>query len=188
MTSEILVYNKTKFAVSKKLIRETILRALNLLKLKQPVEMAVLVVGDKEIRRLNKVWRRKDRVANVLSFPHMTKTEFKRFKRLNVLPSNFGSGSRKLANSVTHHDELRSRFDLQPKFMIPLGQILISPSQISPEAGRDRKKFDRELIKLLIHGLLHLLGYDHETRRQEIQMLKKENELLKRLKILNSKF
>lgn len=171
MASEILVYNKTKFAVSKKLIRETIIRALNLLKLK-PVEMAVLIVGANEIRRLNKVWRRKDKATNVLSFPQMTKSELKRFKRLNVLSSNFGSVSRK-----------SGKFDLRPKFVISLGQILISPSQISPKVGKDRKNFDRELIKLLVHGLLHLLGYDHETRRQEIRMLKKENELLTKIKV-----
>ncbi len=170
MTSEILIYNKTKFAVSKKLICGTILGALNLLKLKQPVEMAVLIVGDKEIRRLNRVWRRKDRATNVLSFPQMTKTELKK-------TVNFGSGSRK-----------SGKVDLQSKSVISLGQILIDPHQILPGIKKNRKDFEKELVKLVVHGLLHLLGYDHETRRQEIRMLKKEKELLKRLKILNSKF
>lgn len=182
MTSEILIYNRTRFVVSKKLIRETILESLNILKLKRPVEMAVLVVGEKEIRQLNRVWRHKDRTTNVLAFPQITETELKKFKRLNVLSSNSGSGSRKLANPLIYRDELLNKFDFQTKNMIPLGQILINPRQILSEIGKNQKNFNRELGKLLVHGLLHLLGHGHKTRRQEIRMLKKENELLKKLK------
>ncbi|MBI2635121.1 MAG: rRNA maturation RNase YbeY [Parcubacteria group bacterium] len=68
MKNEILVYNKTKRRVPEKLIKLIISGALKFLKLKQPVEMAVLVLSGVEIKRLNKVWRGKNNIPDELSF------------------------------------------------------------------------------------------------------------------------
>jgi len=68
MKHEILVYNKTRRRVPEKLIKSVILKALQFLKIKQPVELAVLFLGQAEIRKLNKVWRKKNEVPDELSF------------------------------------------------------------------------------------------------------------------------
>lgn len=68
MKHEVLIYNKTSRRVSEKLIRSVILGALQFLKLKQPVELAVLVVDKREMKRLNKTWRKKNYIPDELSF------------------------------------------------------------------------------------------------------------------------
>lgn len=46
-----------------------------------------------------------------------------------------------------------------------LGEIVVSPEVAARQAGSCGEDPARELRKLLVHGLLHLLGYDHETDR-----------------------
>ena len=131
MKHEVLVYNKTRERIPKKFIESVILRSLNFFlpsgdlpegeKLKQPVEMAVLVVDKKEIKRLNKIWRKKSYAPEELSF---------------------GLNSRQ-----------KEIFAKRKNKMLELGEIVISSEKI-----RDKKY----LATLLIHSLLHLLGYDHE--------------------------
>jgi rRNA maturation RNase YbeY len=62
-----------------------------------------------------------------------------------------------------------------------LGDIAISVPYAARQARRAGEPLDRELDRLLLHGFLHLLGYDHET--DEGQMDRLEGRLRKRLKI-----
>ena len=105
------------------------------------IELAILLVSDSAIRRLNKKYRHKDKPTDVLSFPMQDQ-----------------------------------RVVMKPPVSI-LGDIVISV----PTAKRDAKKkgisFEEELKFLLIHGFLHLLGYDHEiSDREERRMKRKEKE------------
>ena len=68
MKHEILIYNNTSQKISKKFIVQTVLKALQFLKLKQPAELAVLIVNGDEIKRLNKIWRKKNYTPDELSF------------------------------------------------------------------------------------------------------------------------
>ncbi|MBI4919776.1 rRNA maturation RNase YbeY [Candidatus Azambacteria bacterium] len=68
MNHEILIYNKTRHKAPKKFIKDLILKVLDFLELKQPVALAVLIVDKKEIKRLNKVWRKKNETPDELSF------------------------------------------------------------------------------------------------------------------------
>lgn len=68
MKHEILIYNKTRRRIPEKFIQKVIVRALGFLKLKQPIAMAVLVIGKKEIKQLNKIWRKKNETPDELSF------------------------------------------------------------------------------------------------------------------------
>ena len=68
MNHEILIYNKTHRKVPKKFISDIILRTFDFLKLKQPMELAVLIVSAKEISKLNKIWRKKNYTPDELSF------------------------------------------------------------------------------------------------------------------------
>jgi probable rRNA maturation factor len=60
-----------------------------------------------------------------------------------------------------------------------LGDIVISVPRTVIQAKNYGTTFDEELFRLLIHGLLHLIGYDHEKNRyQSLKMKEKERELL----------
>ncbi|HLS59604.1 MAG TPA: rRNA maturation RNase YbeY [Virgibacillus sp.] len=59
-----------------------------------------------------------------------------------------------------------------------LGDIVISLDQAKVQANEYGHSLERELGFLIIHGLLHLLGYDHMNEEQEEVMFKKQNELL----------
>ncbi|HMK55823.1 MAG TPA: rRNA maturation RNase YbeY [Dissulfurispiraceae bacterium] len=64
-----------------------------------------------------------------------------------------------------------------------LGDIVISPAQAARQAAESGNDFDSEMQRLLVHGLLHLIGYDHEIdRHNAMKMKKKEKELLDALK------
>lgn len=149
MSHEILVYNKTSKKVPRKVIKEIILLALNFLKLKQPVELAVLIVGAEEIKKLNIIWRHKNYTPDELSF---------------------GLNSRQNGKTVCRHAGLAKS---QNK-VLELGEMVINVDKIV-----DKKKFS----EILVHSLLHLLGYNHE--KSKVQAEKMENLEQKMLKYLN---
>jgi len=60
-----------------------------------------------------------------------------------------------------------------------LGDIIISVETAQRQADNLNHSMERELTVLLIHGLLHLSGYDHERERDNKIMRKREDELLK---------
>ena len=67
--------------------------------------------------------------------------------------------------------------EIQPSL---LGDVVISVDTASRQAQRRRHSLHEELQILLIHGILHLLGYDHEVSRSEaIRMHRKEREVMK---------
>src|SRR3989344_4527811 len=68
MKHEILFYNHPRRKVPEKFILDVILRTFDFLKLKQPAELAVLIVSADEIRKLNKIWRKKNYTPDELSF------------------------------------------------------------------------------------------------------------------------
>jgi probable rRNA maturation factor len=73
-------------------------------------------------------------------------------------------------------------FDSPPEGGTPnLGDIVISAEQSERQAKENKLTIDREIKQLILHGLLHLCGYDHETDNGE--MNKRELELRKKLKI-----
>ncbi|MBI2989013.1 MAG: rRNA maturation RNase YbeY [Deltaproteobacteria bacterium] len=52
-----------------------------------------------------------------------------------------------------------------------LGDVVISVEQAEKQAGERRKTLEQEIESLLIHGILHLLGYDHERSRKEAKIM-----------------
>jgi len=63
----------------------------------------------------------------------------------------------------------------------PLGDIVISVPYAKRQAHRRAQPGAREIDRLLLHGFLHLMGYDHETDRGEMNAL--EGRLRRRLRI-----
>jgi probable rRNA maturation factor len=114
-------------------------------------ELSLMVVGDRAIRRLNRDFRAKDQATDVLSFPQFEgKAELKALAR----------GGAKEAPPI------------------PIGDIVISIETASRQARELEQSAAARLRTLLIHGLLHLMGYDHERSAAEARrMFKREHEL-----------
>ena len=66
-----------------------------------------------------------------------------------------------------------------------LGDIVIAPAVLETEAIEQNKKLQDHWCHIFIHGLLHLLGYDHQDNQQAEEMENLEIKLLKKLNITN---
>lgn len=76
-------------------------------------------------------------------------------------------------------------FDTVPGDPLPpmLGDIALAFGTIVSEAGLEKKPFDHHLTHLIVHGLLHLLGHDHEDEEEAGEMEALERRILARLAI-----
>jgi len=66
-----------------------------------------------------------------------------------------------------------------------LGDIVISVDTARRHAVRYQNSFEYEIKKLIIHGILHLLGYDHKKKKEAEVMRAKESELLAQIESEN---
>jgi len=107
------------------------------------VELSLLVTDDETVRKLNQKYRGVDEPADVLSF---ALTE------------------RKLGSSP---------FITPPDGLLHLGEVVISYPQAVRQAEENNHKVEEEIALLVIHGILHLLGYEHDepARGQEMRAL-----------------
>lgn len=64
---------------------------------------------------------------------------------------------------------------------VQLGDVVISVDRALDQARRYRKTVESELLKLVAHGVLHLLGHDHETSKERTRMRNLENRYLRHL-------
>jgi probable rRNA maturation factor len=120
-------------------------------------EIAVRVVAPRESRELNRRWRGKDSPTNVLSFPA-------------TLDPATG----------------RSRRGIPAHTYLPLGDLVICADVVKREAVRDGKPVTSHWAHMVVHGALHLAGYDHETgTRERLRMERREIAVLKRFGIGN---
>lgn len=117
------------------------------------------------MRYLNRFYRGIDKTTDVLSFPQSSRAEGRKCKS---------------------PEDLRAyRF---PKGLQPyiLGDIVLNLDRIKKQAIENNVSFKDELRLMLVHGLLHLLGYDHERSERAARMMrKKEKSLINALKKLD---
>ena len=62
-----------------------------------------------------------------------------------------------------------------------MGDIIISYNYLDKPRSQDLKSFKKKVAKILIHGFLHLLGFDHKKNKDYYLMKKKENLIFKKL-------
>jgi len=98
---------------------------------KKEADLSIALVNQDRIRELNKKYKRKNRVTDVLAFP-----------------------DRELG----------------------LGEIVICPQEVKKNAKKFWETFETELARVLIHGLLHLLGYNHDKSGKFAEEMKKKEE------------
>lgn len=123
------------------------------------------IVSKFKIKALNKKLRSIDKVTDVLSFPNI---DFKR-------PSDFKGFIKKDVIDFSIMD-----IDTGTIF---LGDIVICYDVLIKQAKEYMHSVKREYAFLIVHSLLHLLGYDHIKSKDEKIMLKKQDTILNDLKI-----
>lgn len=117
-------------------------------------ELSVLLVNDRPMRALNRDYRGKNQATDVLSFPMYEGPP----------------------------EQVAIQWEKESGPQAVLGDVIISVETAFRQATENGVKPDEELALLLIHGLLHLLGHDHETGgRQAKTMARAEGELLAHL-------
>ncbi len=134
-----------------------------------PRSLTVALVTDAQMKRWNRAYRGKNRPTDVLSFPADVSQAEPATTRKHRQPRP-ARGAR-----ATHLSASRSASAY-------LGDIAIAPAVARRNAQRFGRAFDYEIRILILHGILHLLGYDHET--DSGQMERRENRLRRELGLL----
>lgn len=119
--------------------------------------ISISFVSQKKIKNLNKEHREIDKVTDVLSFP-----------MLNIV----------YPQKLREYEEERN-----PDGTLFLGDIVICPKIAKLQAKYYNHSKEREIGFLALHGLLHLLGYDHIEKDDEEIMTKTSEEILQSLNI-----
>ena len=119
----------------------------------------ILLVSEEEIQRLNREIRGKDAVTDVLSFP-----------ALDLIPE-----------TPILAEENEEALDEEDRLLI--GSIAICEKRAREQAEEYGHSFERELNFLAVHGVLHCLGYDHETDDMRAQMRAKEELVMKKMNL-----
>ena len=109
--------------------------------LNKKVSFTVLLSNNENIQKLNKLFRKKNKPTDILSFP-LT-------KKVKISKQTY------------------------------LGDIIISYNFINKPKSLNTKLFKEKVIKIFIHGFLHLLGFDHKKNKDYIKMLKEEGQIYK---------
>lgn len=127
-------------------------------------ELSLSLVTDDSIRALNRDHRNQDKPTDVLSFSQIEER------------GDSPAGSR--ANSTSPLAPLPAGEGNRVKNPLPLGDVVISVDTALAQARRYAVAPRERLRTLLIHGFLHLLGYDHERSRADARaMFAREREL-----------
>lgn len=114
-----------------------------------PVEVSVRLTGDSEIRTLNNTYRGRDAATNVLSF-------------------------------ALSDDDARPEIETPLMDGVPrlLGDVVVAFETCASEAEDQSKPLADHLHHMVVHGILHLLGYDHEIEDDAVVMETLERNIL----------
>ncbi len=115
--------------------------------------VGLVITGQEEIRKLNAAHQGEDRPTDVLAFP-MTPGPADE-ERLPDLPE----------------------FVLPPDGALHLGEVIISYPQAGIQARERGHPVEKEVLILVVHGILHLLGYDHDIPEREGTMQAREADI-----------
>ncbi|KIL09107.1 heat-shock protein [Clostridium botulinum] len=128
-----------------------------------PSEISLLFVDNEEIREINNETRNIDRATDVLSFPMLDYPEKKVFKEV-----------------YTENDFSEADFDGDD---LVIGDIVLSLERALEQSKEYNHSYEREASYLVVHSVLHLLGYDHMEEDDKVKMRKREEEILTALDI-----
>lgn len=119
------------------------------------VEIGLSITDDDTVRNLNRDYRGVDESTDVLSFA-LTEGDYGNDDPVFVMPPD-----------GLHH----------------LGEVVISYPRAVQQAVEHRRHSEDELAWLVVHGVLHLLGYDHDEPKRERQMRAMEKKVLSQVRL-----
>ena len=103
------------------------------------VRLTLMLSNNKNIKKLNKLFRNKNRPTDILSFPFS--------ENIKISKDTY------------------------------IGDIIVSYDYIYKSKSQNLKIFEKKIIKIFIHGFLHLLGFDHINNKDYKKMLKEEEKI-----------
>ena len=150
MKEQIGIYAEDEFRalVEGGRVRKVVRQVLKAEGVPSPYEVSLVFTDSETVRQLNREYRGVDEPTDVLAF--------------YMLPQKIADSS----------------FVLPPDGVTRLGEVIISYPQAVAQAREQGHSLERELALLVIHGILYLLGYDHEEPEEEHKMREREKELL----------
>ena len=147
-------------------VSQTLLKA----GIKQPVMLTLLITTDETIRNLNKRYRNQDKSTDVLSFP-----------LLEMPIVSAPADQLWMSSDVLHGEDFQTKrtFVTPPELTMHLGDIVISWPTVIRQATEAGHKPAYELLFLLSHGVLHLIGYDDQTEAGYQAMIRLQQVVIK---------
>ncbi len=124
-----------------------------------PLAVEFVFVDGEEIRRLNREMRDADKVTDVLSFPALDG-----IKGEAICGEDFP-------------------YEIDEEGNLMLGSVVVCCDRAREQAEEYGHSYARELHYLLVHGIMHCLGYDHMTEEEKAEMREKEEYILAKLGI-----
>lgn len=166
-----MIINFNKKLFNKKYIEyinNAYIEALKILKIKcKDLEVNINFVSKKEIRELNAKFRNKDAVTDVLSFP-------------NLLEPN----KTDMQLIVDKLDKKNFASEINPdNNMLFVGDICICKDIVYKHAKEYGNTKLREMVYMAVHGLLHLLGYDHMRDEDKAIMRDMEEKIMTKVNL-----
>ncbi|MFD1466181.1 rRNA maturation RNase YbeY [Lapidilactobacillus mulanensis] len=152
MNLEIINDDQVLPAEREQWITDLVAYAANRLDLPADTEMSISLITDEKIREINREYRDKDRVTDVISFAIEDDED----------------------SDLPNFDELAAELEIPRN----IGDLFIAPNHVREQAKEYEHSFDREFGYTVVHGFLHLNGYDHIEPEDEKVMIKLQEEIL----------
>ena len=114
-------------------------------------EVSVVLASDERVQALNREWRGQDKPTNVLSFPGGD-------------PDDFEEDEDEEEDEDSSEEEDDADYDGPPP--LQLGDVILAWPTVRREAEQQGKPVAAHMTHLVVHGVLHLLGFDHEEEEQ----------------------
>jgi probable rRNA maturation factor len=134
--------------VKRRWLRTIVTKTLATAKVTPKVQLDLLITDDETVHTLNKTYRNVDRPTDVLAF------------------------------ALTEESSEREPFVSPPDEPAHLGEVIVSYPAAVRQADEHGHSVEQELAILVIHGVLHLLGSDHEESADEVKMRALEEKAL----------
>lgn len=132
----------------------------------QPVQMGLVVADDETLQRLNREYRGSDEVTDVLSFSWEHEGHW---DGEDDPPADVEEDVPWPVDAIPEQDRY------------PMGEVIVSYPQAERQAQARGVDTYQELALLIVHGILHLSGFDHVEPLEEARMKAKESEALDRI-------
>lgn len=179
---ESLKWNNCEFDLTLYIAEISDLFAKHILcKLHRNFEYSLLLIDNKEMKEFNSKYRNKNESTNVLSFPQFELPRFVNLSELEVALAKAIESVYK-ADIIEQAEQVVSR---EISNTVHLGDIAMSFGTFQDELISLGLMAQEHFAHLLIHSLLHLVGYDHISDLDAENMMRKEIQLLEELNISN---